>query len=457
MSEDREAQDDELLALASIYDEDFHRAETAQGGEFQVRLELPPDFRLVAKGDKVLECNICFLPPLVLNFELPADYPSSSPPVFTLSSKWMTKGQMSSLCRRLDQLWEENQGSVVLFTWVQFLKEDTLDFLGIQSPLEVIRTGKRSDFEGMLSLPSCSVWSDDSDVCSAASGTAAEGTEGRKGSQPDRRAVLLMDPRADPLPQLLDYDEAQRQRAFDCKLFCCGICFSDKPGSDCLCFKECQHVFCKDCLGGYFQVQITDGNVQCLNCPEPKCTSSATPLQVKQLVGEELFARYDRLLLQSTLDLMPDVVYCPRQSCATAVMLEPDTTMGICSACRYAFCTLCKMGYHGMSHCKASAEELSSLKDEYLSASEEQRGFMEKRFGKRMIQKAVEESSSKEWLDENCKECPRCSTNIQKVDGCNKMTCTSCHQYFCWLCLVLLSRVNPYSHYNNPESKCYNQ
>ncbi|XP_053704129.1 E3 ubiquitin-protein ligase RNF14 isoform X1 [Synchiropus splendidus] len=430
MSEDREAQDDELLALASIYDEDFQRAETAQGGEFRVCLELPPDFRLVTKGDRELEYNVCFLPPLVLNFELPADYPSSSPPVFTLSSKWMSKGQMSSLCRRLDQLWEENHGSVVLFTWVQFLKEDTLDFLGIQSPLEVIRRN--------------------------VSGSAEEGRESREESTTDCRAVLLMDPRADPLPQLLDYDEAQRQRAFDCKLFCCGICFSDKQGGDCLCFKECQHVFCKACLSGYFQVQIADGNVQCLNCPEPKCTSSATPLQVKQLVGEEMFARYDRLLLQSTLDLMPDVVYCPRQSCGTAVMLEPDTTMGICSACRYAFCTICKMGYHGMSHCKASAEELSSLRDEYLSASEEQQGFMEKRFGKRVIQKAVEESSSREWLDENCKECPRCSTNIQKVDGCNKMTCTSCHQYFCWLCMVLLSRVNPYSHYNNPQSKCYN-
>lgn len=77
--------------------------------------------------------------------------------------------------------------------------------------------------------------------------------------------------------------------------------------------------------------------------------------QVKQLVDEELFARYDRLLLQSSLDLMADVVYCPRQSCATAVMVEPDTTMGICSACHYAFCTLCKLGYHGLSGCKIPA------------------------------------------------------------------------------------------------------
>lgn len=54
MSEDREAQEDELLALASIYDEDeFHRAESAQGGEIQLCLELPPDFKVVVKGTPV--------------------------------------------------------------------------------------------------------------------------------------------------------------------------------------------------------------------------------------------------------------------------------------------------------------------------------------------------------------------------------------------------------------------
>ena len=40
------------------------------------------------------EYTICFLPPLVLNFELPPDYPSSSPPSFTLSGKWLSPTQV---------------------------------------------------------------------------------------------------------------------------------------------------------------------------------------------------------------------------------------------------------------------------------------------------------------------------------------------------------------------------
>lgn len=60
-----------------------------------------------------------------------------------------------------------------------------------------------------------------------------------------------------------------------------------------------------------------------------------------------------------------------------------------------------------------AADELRNLRDEYLSATAEVQKFMEQRFGKRVIQKAVEESFSRDWLKENCKSCPRCGTNIQ--------------------------------------------
>ncbi|XP_034033928.1 E3 ubiquitin-protein ligase RNF14 [Thalassophryne amazonica] len=462
MSEDAEAQEDELLALSSIYDEEeFQRAESAQGGEIHVCLELPPDFKVVVKGEKTTEYNICFLPPLVLNFELPPDYPSASPPKFTLSSKWMTRAQMSSLCRRLDELWEESQCSVVLFTWIQFLKEEAMDFLGIQSPLETIQAGNKAGSEHRKTdhedVRHCGSVSENHEEMKTEVKKETSESHSLSSSQLDPRAILLRDPRSELLPQLMDFDEGQRQKVFDSKVFCCAICFVEKLGSSCICFKECQHVYCKACMTEYFQIQIRDGNVQCLHCPEPKCTSSATPPQVKQLVDEELFARYDRLLLQSSLDLMADVVYCPRLSCGTAVMAEPDTTMGICPACQYAFCTLCKLGYHGLSHCKINADELHRLRDEYVSATPAGQKFMEQRFGKKVIQKAVEESFSIEWLNENCKCCPRCGTNIQKADGCNKMTCTSCKQYFCWLCLGQLSKVSPYSHFSNPQSPCYKQ
>ncbi|XDV31810.1 hypothetical protein PO909_002763 [Leuciscus waleckii] len=435
MSADQEAQTDELLALESIYDEEeFHRTEKRQRGKIQLCLELPPNFRLLVKGEACVEFGISFLPPLVLSFELPTDYPSSSAPVFTLSSMAFKSSEITALCKRLDELWEENRGNVVLFTWIQFLKEETLEFLNIQSPLEVQTIG------GQPHCESGQIQAEDTAV------------EKSKVQELDQRAVQEVDHHTDILTLLLDFNEAQKQKEFDSKVFSCGICFSENLGSNSLLFKECQHVFCKTCVKEYFQIQIKDGKVQSLTCPEPECMSLASPAQVKLLVGEDEFARYDRLLLQSSLDRMADIVYCPRMSCCMAVMIEPDTNMGICPSCRFAFCTLCKRAYHPLSLCKE--EERRRLRAKYLAAREEEKKQLEMSYEMQQIQRATEDLLSEDWVKDNSKSCPSCRINIQKIMGCNKMTCSSCSQYFCWICLEILDRRDPYSHFVDSISLC---
>ncbi|XP_069754317.1 E3 ubiquitin-protein ligase RNF14 [Narcine bancroftii] len=445
-SGDKEDQEDELLALASIYGEDeFKRAESSQGGEINVCLELPPNFKIFVYGDEkwnkkdLIEYVVSFLPPLVLNFEVPPDYPSCSPPKYTLSCKWLFRSQLSALCTYLDKIWKDSGNCVVLFSWMQFLKEETLSFLQIESPLEMQR-----NFKGT------------SDCMFSRDKKKEFGSLNKTESPPDPRAIQDVTSWASLLREILDFDQMRQQQAFNNKLFTCSVCFSEKLGTDCTYFKECKHVYCKICLKEYFEIQIRDGNVQCLNCPEPNCTSVATPAQVKELVKEEMFARYDRLLLQSTLDLMADVVYCPRSICRSVVLLEPGNTMGVCPGCRHAFCAICEMAYHGISPCKLKAEKLSQLRDEYLDSDESGKKLLEKTYGRRVIEKAMEELCSQEWLEKNSKPCPRCGTNIQKINGCNKMTCTGCKQYFCWLCTCPLSRVDPYGHYNNSTSPCFN-
>ena len=171
----------------------------------------------------------------------------------------------------------------------------------------------------------------------------------------------------------------------------------------------------------------------------------------------ELFARYDRLLLQSTLDLMADVVYCPRPCCQLPVMQEPGCTMGICSSCNFAFCTLCRSTYSGVSPCKVTAEKLIDLRNEYLQADEDSKRFLEQRYGKRVILKCTGRDGKQGMAKKNSKSCPCCGTPIEKWDGCNKMTCTGCMQYFCWICMGSLSRANPYKHFTDPASPCFNR
>ena len=82
---------------------------------------------------------------------------------------------------------------------------------------------------------------------------------------------------------------------------------------------------------------------------------------------------------------------------------------------------------------------------------------MEKQFGKKQLIVAIEEMETQKWLEDMSKQCPHCKAFIEKSDGCNKMSCWRCNTFFCWLCLERLLPTQPYSHFNNPQSKCFNQ
>ena len=334
--------------------------------------------------------------------------------------------QLSKLCKCLDEMWsEDGGGEVIMFRWLQFLLDETLTTLTLESPF-LLRYKKAQ----------------------------RQSNARRRG---DERAFQDVASYYNLVNAIVEYDQEERKRVFKSSYFTCNVCFCEKPGSLCIEFHECEHVFCVDCMGEYFKVQIEDGAVRALNCPSEKCESQALPSQVKDLVSPELFAKYDRFLLQYSLDGMSDIVYCPRPSCQTAVMLDSESSMGVCTSCSFAFCAFCKHTYHGVSPCVIKSDDIRKLHEEYTTASSEEKELLEKRFGKRRLQQMVDEVVSEKWLYSNAKQCPSCKASIQKIDGCNKMTCIKCRAYFCWLCMATLSRSNPYQHFNSLGSECFNR
>lgn len=162
---------------------------------------------------------------------------------------------------------------MVLFAWMQFLKEETLSYLNISSPyeLKMCHQGNAQSRTPLVPL-------DAEKDCGGAAGSAAADEE-----IIDERAVQDVESLSSLIREILDFDQAQRRKCFNSKMYLCNICFSEKLGSECMYFTECSHVYCKACLKDYFEIQIRDGQVHCLNCPEPKCSSVATPGQVMWL------------------------------------------------------------------------------------------------------------------------------------------------------------------------------
>lgn len=271
----------------------------------------------------------------------------------------------------------------------------------------------------------------------------------------DTRAIQDIESVESLLQYILDYDMKEAQYQFSINYFDCNVCFCEKVGSQCVQFPKCEHVYCKQCMSEYFRIQITDGSVRALTCPEEKCETQADPNLVKSLVEGEVYEKYERFLLQSTLECMGDISYCPR--CQFPVIKEKSDNMGCCPNCDYIFCVLCKRGFHGVSKCPLKSEELQKIRDEYLNGTKEEREALEQKYGRKVLQRLIEEHYSEAWVETFAKKCPSCQTVIEKIDGCNKMTCFKCKKNFCWLCGKLLATADPYMHFNEPAAGCFNK
>lgn len=173
---------------------------------------------------------------------------------------------MSRLCWALDRKWEvDTQRQVVLFEWTQFLQYEALEYLGIRDSLDLTWFYVQSRPLARLS--------EHTDAAQSPS------TGARRKLDP--RAVQDNQLKKSLLDILRDYDASEKQAAFEKEGHTCNVCFSDKLGSQCIRFENCLHVFCKECTRSYFEIQIKDGSVKSLNCPEDKCDSQATPSQVR--------------------------------------------------------------------------------------------------------------------------------------------------------------------------------
>lgn len=387
---DYEKQKDEITALESIYTEEefsYHEENSRFECTFKIFVNLPAKCHLSYKDlrqetDLAQEVQISYLPPLTLHVTLPEDYPSTSAPMFMLCSSWLYPIVLSKLCRKLDSLWEKNKQEI-LFTWVEFLQDKTLSFLKIKDRLDMdcMYTSYKRTLEKLQGSQVNKEASEPNKQCN--SEINRESGVSKKTSVIDKRAILDCPIGRNPIQMLIDYSEKRKQIEFKKNFYTCNICFTDKSGEHCTQFLPCAHTFCKDCIKGYFEVKIKDGNVQNIRCPEEKCKFEATPdqviilchvnnlyesivdyiihlwllilSQVKDLVSSELFSKYDSLLLSTTLDTMMDIVYCPRRHCQYPVTRDPDDNIARCPVCQYAFCVRCKMVYHGVEPCKISS------------------------------------------------------------------------------------------------------
>ncbi|CAB95997.1 E3 ubiquitin-protein ligase dbl4 [Schizosaccharomyces pombe] len=191
----------------------------------------------------------------------------------------------------------------------------------------------------------------------------------------------------------------------------CEICYDE----GCLPFfsAECDHEFCLACYRQYLDSRISEGE-SVIQCPEESCTQIVSIQSITKVLDEKSLDRYHRLLDRSFVDDNDHLRWCPAPDCEFAI--ECHVTQASLSSvvptvtcnCGKQFCFGCGHDNHQPTICPLV---------------------------KIWLQKCQDDSETANWIHANTKECPKCSTTIEKNGGCNHMTCKKCKYEFCWVCL----------------------
>ena len=290
-----------------------------------------PRLNRSSSGQHYAEAEVWHLPPVQLQLKLPADYPVAAPPAFRLSCSWMDWDTLSSLCRSLDDQWEEAKGTAVIYTWVYALRQGVLDFI-----------------------------------------LASGGSLGRPALTLKVGFSVASDPRAesnclDPVQTLLDlliYDKGKSLDIWRQQQHTCKVCFSEHPGSHFVHLGGCSHAFCKTCVTAMAQMHVTEGSIADLLCPEIGCRAEIAPSALMQVLDEQGYERWQTLKLRRALTTA-NLVLCPRceeTGHETPVLPDPEDEtdeappVARCGRCEYVFCARCSSLYHGKEPCLAPEE-----------------------------------------------------------------------------------------------------
>ncbi|KAF8421480.1 hypothetical protein EV426DRAFT_201556 [Tirmania nivea] len=221
----------------------------------------------------------------------------------------------------------------------------------------------------------------------------------------------------------------------------------DAPGECPICFDtaedpvrisstpECEHVYCKACLKDYINSTV-DTKKFPITCVGMSTVDSnalcGARLDLSIATGVLSTGDLDNILhtaFTSYIRRRPnEFLYCPTANCSTVYRPPPANTKGgqvlICVDCLLEICMTCNVEAHDGITCEEY--KISMHHDEKA------------------------EKEYEEWKARNgVQACPRCKTDIQKISGCNHITCGSCKAHICWKCLALFDQSEEvYTHMN---------
>lgn len=220
-------------------------------------------------------------------------------------------------------------------------------------------------------------------------------------------------------PEIEHYEPLVLGETNECQ--CCFEKFSPKEIITCSgANSKYKHMVCSSCLTGYMETVLDQKkSVGCMMSSEG-CHGRYSDCDVMTSLSEDKYAKYaecteveEAVTLSKILDNYYLCPFCSKYGLIIDNIEQlPKENLAInCPKCTKAWCVKCR----NLSHTPDPCGKLKTTNTDTI---------------KRAIENVIDESA--------IHKCPKCFTKFTKEDGCNLMTCTSCHSYSCYVCGILI-------------------
>ena len=211
----------------------------------------------------------------------------------------------------------------------------------------------------------------------------------------------------------------------------CVVCFEPVEDGQLYRLEACGHPYCRDCIEFQLQAALTNKEFPIV-CAQEECSFQFMWRDLSKFIKNGSVSL--KKLVESSASAFvsgnqKDYRYCITADCSQIYRTSIDGTVFACCDCQVKICTSCHTQHHEGLTCAMYESEKDG--------------------GSAMF---------RQWLEENknTKLCPHCQTPIEKIEGCNKMTCTACRKVFCWLCRAPFdSEDECYDHLRQNHGGCF--
>jgi hypothetical protein len=187
----------------------------------------------------------------------------------------------------------------------------------------------------------------------------------------------------------------------------CSVCWTEADSSVRV---KCGHVYCQDCFENSCAALSTSGANSLFLChgDEGRCNKAISLEDLHANLPSVAFEDLLERSFMSTVQGTPNKLhFCPTPDCGYIYRTTKSAGTHTCSNCLQRTCSLCHE-----PHVEMTCAEYKDIKSGGYAAFEK-------------LKKEV-----------GIKDCPECKTPLEKISGCNHITCVGCKAHICWVCMM---------------------